>query len=169
MEMQKDLLTALVQGLALLEKALRNPARTDFDSDNVARLYYVALSDVPHVSPSAVRRACEEILKREDLVPTPATLRRYVVDHANRLYYEALSDLMRGWVSCVDENGYLCVAPPTRVRAGVLLPPGDESGDGSPAPLPLEQPKKSSRAKVERVLGSGNRNVRSSGLRKVSG
>jgi hypothetical protein len=57
---------------------------------------------------------------------------------------------LAGYVDCIDADGFGYLAPPSRVRNGLLLPPGDRSGDGSPArQLPTGA----------RVLGAGGTEI----------
>lgn len=110
-----------------------------FDPDNPAQVgVYVWACRDARVSPEAVNMAAQSGVRRLTEWPTAgqfAELCRSCMDTIEARRFSR-------YVSCVDENGNSCMAPPECVRHGVLLPEGDTSGDGSPAPPALPSSKR---------------------------
>lgn len=135
----------LVTGLSVLEKALSNPHKINLDDEETLKVYLSVLRDEP-VDGEIIAEAIRMIAKTEKFFPAPAIVVEYARKAAEEVRYRRTREYLDRCVSCVDENGLPCIAPKERVRAGLLLPEGDRTGDGSPAKeLPAGEP--SERAK----------------------
>jgi hypothetical protein len=110
---------------------------------------YALVLGAKGITAADLRAAMAEILC-EEFFPKPGTLEKLAAPFRDvRLEAEESARLTR-LVDCIDADGFGYLAPPSRVRNGLLLPPGDRSGDGSPArPLPTGV----------RVLGAGGAEI----------
>lgn len=98
---------------------------------------YAAALDLMGVTSAELDFARKYVLAKFEWFPAPAEVVRVVEEYRAQLALEQHAYYMKSLVACEDDDGNLLVAPSCRVRAGRLLPPGDLSGDGSPAPLAL--------------------------------
>jgi hypothetical protein len=89
--------------------------------------------------PEAVHRACTAYMDKEAWWPAWAEFRGVLEQVMSERARERENQWWRSLVAAVDSNGVPVLAPPERVRHGRLLPEGDKSGDGSPAPSALPQ------------------------------
>lgn len=69
--------------------------------------------------------------------PTPSELIEIVVELREKMRKAHHEQYLRRLVECLDGHGNRWLAPPEQVLLGRLLPPGDNSGDGSQAPPAL--------------------------------
>ena len=128
-----ELLKAVIDVLRACEIVGLKGASDYGDKKEVAETYCLVL-DADHITPEAVKRAKVPLL-RSQFFPKPGEFRDACMVAMGELASERERAFWSSLVNCRDENGTACVAPPCKVRNGLLLPEGDESGDGSPAPL----------------------------------
>lgn len=97
---------------------------------------YALVLGAKGITAADLRSAMAEILC-EEFFPKPGTLEKLAAPFRDARIETQESARLGQLVDCIDADGLGYLAPPSRVRDGLLLPPGDRSGDGSPArPLP---------------------------------
>lgn len=133
-----ELRNSVIDLLTICEKGGLKFQRVDLDDETgeVFDIYAAVLADEGLGGPD-VDRIRVELVRNETEFPSP----KVVADYARRgkVRYDA-AELRRSLdrlVTAIGPGGEKVLADPERVRAGVLLPAGDKSGDGSPAPAAL--------------------------------
>lgn len=131
----KELEIAVLEILTACESVGMANRQVNVNSRETIKNYALVLG-AKGIMAADLRAAMAEILC-EEFFPKPGTLEKLAAPFRDaRLESEESARLSR-LVDCIDADGFGYLAPPSRVRNGLLLPPGDRSGDGSPArPLP---------------------------------
>lgn len=130
-----ELVDAVVDLLTFAEKAGLDFQKVDLD-DPTGEVFQVYAAVLAHAGIAAqdVEAAALPILSENSTFPKPKDVLEYCRRAHEARQTEAERIALSMLVRAVDENGYEWKAPPSRVRFGRLLPEGDYSGDGSPAP-----------------------------------
>ena len=127
---EDEISQAVAKALRVLHAAcLRYSQQFDPDNGHQVGVYVYAVRSKGVTAPAVDRAAKKALLEMRDW-PTAGQFADLVAVCERDLFAEKVSR----YVCAVDEDGTEMMADPSRVRAGRLLPPGDYSGDGSPAP-----------------------------------
>lgn len=164
--MLDELAVQVVKTLTLCEKAGLANRTVDLDDDEVIEIYVATLA-AHGITAQALRGAQASILIQK-FFPRPGDLVELAKPVQERMQHERKRNWYRSLVDAVDGKGHPVLAPPDRVRDGVLVPRGDPTANGRPAPvLPTKQPTEQGRALLQIVIsGEGDGN---DGIRRLSG
>jgi hypothetical protein len=123
----------VIKHLTLCERMNLPGQKPDIDDQQVIQLYVVILAKAG-ISAEVLAEAGPEIFAKERFFHHPATLVEHCEPIRARRAEEAKAAYYARLVACHDADGNPMAALPERVRDGILLPDGDMSGNGKPAP-----------------------------------
>lgn len=132
MTIPRTLIEAVVDLLTLAEKAGLSFRTVDLEDRETFQLYAAVLA-AQAIEPAHVKRAALLLMSAEKEFPKPATVLAYCEKARELISAEAERERVSRLVIAIDEHGNRVAIDRSRVRAGRVLPPGDHSGDGSPA------------------------------------
>ena len=163
---QAAVLKAVGRAFSLFSKGRLSfgPTEKELREDPEIALTYVQILVKNGIEPESVMDAAVLILETEKTWPTPAVVLDAAKPAQAERNYRRNRKFLDTCVNCVDDSGNFCLAPASRVRNGLLLPEGDNSGDGSQAKALPGTPSKRAQKMLKALQARDNANVRGSGL-----